>query len=122
MLVLAATLTFTLLDVQPRRLPDSAQVLLIQSEEQWSDFVIDSPPAVDFSRYSVVAIFAGERPTGGWSIRIKSVEQTERTCVVSYEVKGPPRGAIVTQAITHPYAVVQVNGKCEGVTGRQTSN
>ena len=76
---------------------------------------METPPAVDFRTAMVIAIFGGERPTGGWRLRISQVDRKEDVCNVSYQVIAPSRGAIVTQAITHPYAIVRVGGKCRTV-------
>lgn len=116
MFLLFAALTFSPLDVQPRRIPDTAEVRVINSEEDWKEFSVETPPAVDFRTHSVIVVFGGERPTGGWRVRITQVDQTAHACKVAYQVIAPPRGAILTQAITHPYAVIRVHGKCRSVT------
>ena len=35
------------------------------------------PPSVDFSRDMVVALFMGERPTGGYAIEVTQIERTD---------------------------------------------
>jgi hypothetical protein len=119
---LMAALTFSPLDVKPKRFPDTAEVRVIRTPEEWTDLTMDKPPAVDFNKNSVVVVFAGERPTGGWSVRITRVEQSGADCTVHYDVRRPPRGAMVTQVITHPYAVALVKGKCARVKGPQAAS
>ena len=117
---LATALTFSLLtNVQPRQFPDSASVVTITSAKQWTDFAMDAPPAVDFSTHSVLVVFAGERPTGGWKVNVTGVSKNADACEVKYTVAGPPKGTMVTQAFTHPYAVVLVKGKCEKAVAPQ---
>ena len=112
MLFLFAALTFSILHVQPRQFPDTAGVVVINSADEWTKFAVDTPPPVDFRKHTVMVVFAGERPTGGWSVRVTGVDKRGSSCAVEYEVKGPPRGAMVTQVITHPYAVILLKGKC----------
>lgn len=66
------------------------------------------PPAVDFRREIVIAVFLGEKPTGGHEIAITDVEQIDGKLVVSYVGKGPPPGGLVTQAFTQPFHIVRV--------------
>lgn len=75
----------------------------------WSSLIGEGErPAVDFASESVVFLLAGSRPTGGYSVEARGVALEEKTLVVDAEVKGPPPGSMVTQALTSPYAVVAV--------------
>ncbi len=58
---------------------------------------------VDFSRAAVVAAFAGEKNTGGWSVAIR--QSANKTIV---DVRAPGKGAMVTQALTTPFQVAVV--------------
>jgi len=118
MLLLMAAMTFSMLEVKPRQTPVSPALAVIRSQQEWSRFA-GAPPQVDFGGNTVIAVFAGQRPTAGWSVRVTEVEKTGGACVVRYEVKGPPRGAMTAQVITHPFAVVLVKGTCETATAPQ---
>ncbi|WP_350344172.1 protease complex subunit PrcB family protein [Proteinivorax tanatarense] len=48
-----------------------------------------------------VYIALGERPTGGYSIKV-SVEETKEKIIVKYQELKPDKDDIVTQAITYP--------------------
>jgi hypothetical protein len=75
----------------------------------WSARVgTDEPPRVDFSKEAVVFVFGGMRNTGGYSVDIRGAKVEGETLVLDAVVEGPPAGAIVTQVITYPYAVVAV--------------
>lgn len=53
-----------------------------------------------------VAVFLGQRPTGGYTAAFESVSLEEDGQVVArYLETAPPAGAIVSQALTAPYAV-----------------
>lgn len=70
-------------------------------------------PQVDFRRYSVVGIFAGEQPTSGYSVEILKVEtngsQTkERTVAITVRHRQPKAGEFVTEALTYPYHIIKM--------------
>ena len=67
-----------------------------------------TPPLVDFNKEIVVAVFLGERPTGGHDIEITKVEQTDGKLVVSVVERKPPPGSLTTQAFTQPFHIIKV--------------
>ena len=67
-------------------------------------------PRVDFDKEMIVAVFLGEKPTGGYKVEITAMEEDQgkgQLRVVTREGK-PPVGSIATQALTQPYHVVRV--------------
>jgi len=67
---------------------------------------------VDFEREVAVAIFAGERPTGGWKIDpAVRVKRQGTFAAVVYEIVGPGDGCSSSQALTSPYLVLAVKGQ-----------
>lgn len=81
-------------------------------ERVWRNMVgSGEPPQVDFASQSVVFLFGGSKPTGGWMVEARGASLEGKTLVMDAEVKGPPPDAIVTQAFTSPYAVVTVSTK-----------
>jgi len=95
------------------------QLLVIKSEAQWKEIWqvhvgLVSParevPSIDFDKEMVVAVFLGERSSGGYGVEIKAVEQDRekrQLRVVLRETK-PAGGAMVIQALTQPYHIVKV--------------
>lgn len=78
--------------------------------ERWHSLIGEGhAPAVDFGENVVVFLMGGMRNTGGWSVVPVSVRIEGDTAVIDAKVQGPPPGAITTQAITYPYAVVTIN-------------
>lgn len=66
-----------------------------------------TPPVVDFKKDSVIAVFAGEKPTTGHAIEVAKVEDAiART--VSITLTNPGGSCVVGQAITAPYQVIVV--------------
>lgn len=64
----------------------------------------------------VVAIHAGRRPTGGYSVEVRRVVKDGPRCVVHYAILGPPPDAMVPQVITWPAAMVRFRAACSEVT------
>ncbi|MBI5209380.1 MAG: protease complex subunit PrcB family protein [Elusimicrobia bacterium] len=83
--------------------------------ELWAEHLKGSPlalavPAADFSKETVVAVFLGLKPTGGYKVEL-SLQQdpmdSSRLFVLYREV--PPRtGAIVSQVVSRPFEIRKV--------------
>lgn len=56
---------------------------------------------------SYVLVAWGEKPTGGYSVRIEDVARGRRGEVVVVRLEAPKPGAAVTQAVTYPYDLVR---------------
>lgn len=91
------------------------RVIRTQAEWQklWSQVrapEVPAPPVpkVDWSREMVIAVFMGERSTGGHTVAIRDVKFGAKEIVVSVEESSPDADAITTQVMTQPYALVVV--------------
>jgi hypothetical protein len=62
----------------------------------------DAPP-LDFKKYFAVAVFPGERPTGGYTIEFLDPVAKGADVIVRYRVKEP--SGFATQAIAQPWKV-----------------
>jgi hypothetical protein len=90
------------------------ETVIVRSPEEWealwSRHVADrigtrrEPPLVGFQEQLVVGFFAGDRPTGGYAVRFLGLEG----CLAKFELRHPPPGAVLTQAITQPYAMAAI--------------
>ena len=68
-------------------------------------------PKIDFSKQRVVALFLGQRNSGGFAIKVKEVsEKNNKTYITVDETK--PEG-MATMAITNPYTIVKINSTNE---------
>ncbi len=96
--------------------------VLIRAQEQWEQhwrqhtvrFPAPAVPEVDFTRHSVLAVYLGQKPTGGYSVTVREVRLSGSTLIVTAVERRPPPGSIVTQALTHPYHIVQIPAVPEG--------
>lgn len=85
---------------------------LLNDEKEWSELANrmygeNKVPYVDFSKYSVIAVFSGEKPSGGYTIEITDITRDGRTIVYVNEMS-PGANCGATAALTYPYHVVKV--------------
>lgn len=82
----------------------------LRTTDQWQAFwqqVGREPPRVlDPEREMAVAIFVGEKNTGGYGAEIVGARVHEGRLVIDYREISPAPDAMVTQALTAPWAVV----------------
>jgi hypothetical protein len=74
------------------------------------------PPTVDFSRDMVVALFMGERSTGGYAIEVTRIERIDSSLSVHYRITRPDPGAMQAQALTQPFHLVALPRTDDSVT------
>jgi hypothetical protein len=55
-----------------------------------------------------LAVYWGRKPTGGYAISARSARLEGDTVTVRLTLKEPPRDAILTQALTNPYALAAI--------------
>ena len=64
----------------------------------------------DSGEGTYLAAYWGEKPTGGYSLAVRSARLEGDRVTVRLALEEPPPDAIVTQALTYPYAVALVRG------------
>lgn len=74
----------------------------------WSELGVGERPNVDFSRDVVVAVAAGQRPTGGFEIAIDRVTRTDGELTVEIVERSPGPNCMTTASLTQPVDVVVV--------------
>jgi len=90
---------------------------VIQNEEEWTnlwnrhDISIPqrSPPQVDFSGSTIIAVFMGDFNTGGYGIEIKNIFDMSHSVVVKVEKTYPGKGCCVFEAFTYPYHIIKTD-------------
>lgn len=70
-------------------------------------------PKIDFSKERIVALFLGQRNSGGYSIKVKEVVEKGSKIYVKVEEDSPKSGENATMAITNPYTIVKINSTKE---------
>lgn len=91
-----------------------ARRLVIRDANAWADFWselgVGDRPAVDFSRDVVVAVAAGQRPTGGHEIAVERVINSGGELTVEVVETTPGPNCMTTASLTQPVDVVVVPG------------
>ena len=72
-----------------------------------------SVPKIDFKTQRVVAVFLGQRNSGGYAIKIKNVTEKDNKIYVETEKISPKSGENATMAITNPYSIAKINSTKE---------
>ena len=67
-----------------------------------------TPGAVDFTKGKVLLLDMGPRNTGGYSIRLATVDVSANWVVANIELVVPGQNCIVIQATTNPYQFVYI--------------
>jgi len=78
--------------------------------EFWSELGVGNRPAVDFTRDIVIAVAAGERPSGGYEIAVNQVTRTNGELRVEVRETTPGPNCRSTSSLTQPVDVVVVQG------------
>lgn len=99
-----------------------SRLVLIQSQPAWDELwskdiagnVVPVPPSpqIDFQQHSVLAVFLGQRNTGGYSLDIGQIETNGASpadLVVDASGSSPAVTDIVTQALLSPVQVVEID-------------
>lgn len=69
-----------------------------------------TPSVSSVSGGTVVGVFMGQRPTGGYGIKVVSASASGGVLTLVVQVRSPGPGSITTQAITSPWTIVRVPG------------
>lgn len=67
----------------------------------------------DTSNSNYVVLNMGEKNTGGYSIGVEKVEETDKNIIITVKEINPAPDAMVMQVITYPYTVVKIHSKKE---------
>ena len=67
----------------------------------------------DSSNSNYIILNMGEKNTGGYSIGVDKVEETDKNIIITVKENSPAKDAMVMQVITYPYTVVKIHSKKE---------
>ncbi|HEY0080207.1 MAG TPA: DUF885 family protein [Pyrinomonadaceae bacterium] len=94
---------------------------MISSAEEWQRAwrIIGGErplPEVNFNTRSVLVVYQGQRPTGGYSISIEEIRRVGTVLAVFLNERRPASGDITTQVITSPFVAVSIPRPPAGTT------
>jgi len=61
---------------------------------------------IDFAKQMIIAVFQGQKPSGGYSIEIAKLVRDGKRLEVVIEEKAPGKNCFTTQVLTHPFHVI----------------
>ena len=73
-----------------------------------AELSIEEIPAVDFAKKNVVAVFMGQKSTGGYSIMIEKMDVKDNTVYLKKKEIAPDADGMATMALSAPYVLVSV--------------
>lgn len=79
-----------------------------QWQSAWRQVGRDPPRALDRAREMGVAIFRGERTTGGHSVEVVDARVLGESYAITFRATAPAPGDFTTQALTRPWAIAIV--------------
>jgi hypothetical protein len=92
----------------PGQGPGQPRVVVAPSAAALSEAIGASVP--DSGDGTYLAAYWGQKPTGGYSLAVESARLAGDRVTVELALREPPPDAMVTQALTYPYAVAVVRG------------
>ena len=81
-------------------------------KELWDETVTWTPdelPFVNFNESMVVAVFMGERISGGFNIEVLEIKEADNVIQVISRVTNPDSSRGVTLALTQPFHMIKIN-------------
>lgn len=91
-----------------------------QLEALWALLGTNAPlPSVDFAQNDVIALFAGNEPTAGYSIKVTKITDTNQR-MVEIEVNAPGPTCVAAHTVTTPYQVLLIPKTNLAMTHRDT--
>ena len=75
-------------------------------------------PEVNFVTRSVVLVFQGQKPTGGYSVSVEEIRRDGTALAVRVNERRPASGDITAQVITSPFVAVSVPRPAAGTSVR----
>ena len=108
------TIPFKVLDSGGQSGIEQRREVVVRTPDEWNALLAEHGsarklPDVDFSTSTVIGVFLGTRPTGGYSVEIVRVEREAGGLVVSYRERKPGPDVMATQVLTMPYQLVTVD-------------
>ena len=90
-------------------LTEPNEILMLQNDPLLKDKMKQD----DINNSNYVILNMGEKNTGGYSIGVDKVEETDKNIIITVKENAPAKDAMMMQVITYPYTVVKVHSKKE---------
>jgi hypothetical protein len=90
-------------------LTEPNEILMLQNDPLLKDKMKHD----DINNSNYVILNMGEKNTGGYSIGVEKVEETDKNIIITVKENAPAKDAMVMQVVSYPYTVVKIHSKKE---------
>lgn len=66
-------------------------------------------PEINFKHETVIALFLGEKNSGGYSITVYKVISSQDKITIDYKITVPDKEEMVTSVMTQPYCIIKIS-------------
>lgn len=87
---------------------DSASLLNVWNRAYGNQLSVPLVPDVDFSKETIISIFMGQKSTGGYALKLENIQLDKGELFLDLKQIVPQKGAITTQAFTHPWMLIKI--------------
>jgi len=105
--------TFEILKQETNGGREKAANVLVKSQEElntlYTELNISDVPTIDFTAHNVVALFMGQKNTGGFSISVGKVILEGETNTATVQIVETAPQDMATMAITQPYCIATIS-------------
>jgi hypothetical protein len=77
-----------------------------------------TPPAVDFTQETVVVVFVGQKPSGGYAVEVVNVTWNYNEVFVHPVATQPGPECATASVVTQPFQIVAILTRYEGIGSR----
>ena len=99
---------------------DKAAFAALWAEHSAHENPAPTMPRVNFAADTLVAVFAGNQPTGGHAIALAGLDKTHGGWELRLSLISPGPDCMTTQAMTQPWMMIRVPGHDQPVNIRLT--
>lgn len=90
-------------------LSEPNEIVMLQNDPHIKDKIKQG----DIANSNFVILNMGQKNTGGYSIGVEKVEETDKNIIITVKENNPAPDAMLMQVITYPYTVVKIRSKKE---------
>lgn len=90
-------------------LTEPNEILMLQNDPLLKDKMKHD----DINNSNYVILNMGEKNTGGYSIGVEKVEETDKNIIITVKENAPAEDVMVMQVVSYPYTVVKIRSKKE---------
>lgn len=90
-------------------LSEPNEIKMLQNDENLKNMISSN----DVQNSNFIVLNMGEKTTGGYSIGIETIIETDKNIILTIKETSPDPGSIVSQGFTTPFCVVKINSKKE---------